>query len=103
MTQEGPLPHYSRALDEVFCLRVQLAHELVEVKRFLSYASLPQTVRKGLVEQQARIERVLRQGAMNTTRRHVRPGQAQQLLRDAGTRPTLTRFSWENGSYLNGD
>lgn len=105
MTEQtfSPLQHYSRALDEVYCLRVQLASELEEIQRFLRYASLPLAVRKGLIEQQGRVEQVLRRGALSTTRRFIPPGRAQQLLREAGTRPTLTRGAWENGSYLNGD
>lgn len=94
------MAHYSRALDEVYSLRVLLARELVAVKRFQEFVTLPQGVRKGLAEQQARIELALRGGGTAMIHRFVRSGEAQQLLREAGTRETLTRGLWEKGEHL---
>lgn len=96
---DDELNHYSRALDELYAVRVIIALELHTNRRMQMFATLPLTVRHLLMEQEGRLETALRRGGQ-VAARHLRAGEAQILLRRAGAKETLTRGAWESGSVF---
>lgn len=88
--------HYSRALDEIYHLRIALAFELAINKKISCYSSMPKAVHVELDDQRQRVEQALRSGG-SAIYGYLHAAESQTLLRRAGARTTLTRHEWEHG------
>lgn len=86
-------PHYSRALDEIYRLRVALANEANHVENMLTLATFPRGQR---IIARAAVERMRRAARGETAQAYqeIMPFR-QPLLRSAGAPETLTRGAWE--------
>ncbi len=86
------LPHYSRALDEVFYLRAVLAHQALTTEGHLSYATFPKRRRELAEHQVGMAARAAAGAGQGTYMEIVSPKQA---LKRVGAPELLTRAQWE--------
>lgn len=93
-TSHVDLAHYSAALDEIYRLRVALALEAETTAEFLTYSTLPRTVRKLARQQFERMRRAAR-GEAADAYADVVSQRSQELLEAVGASATLTRGRWE--------
>lgn len=85
-------PHYLAALDEIYRLRVLLAHEAQIQGGHLMYKSFPKSRRDVAEHSIERMRRAARGQSVDATARITHP---KAYLRLAGAPDTLTRTEWE--------
>lgn len=88
-------PHYSRALDEIYRLRIALANEANHVENMATLVTFPRGQR---VIALAMVERMRLAARGETQRAYGLLDSAfhKVLLRSAGAPETLTRWQWEH-------
>jgi phosphoribosylcarboxyaminoimidazole (NCAIR) mutase len=94
MMGDVDLAHYSAALDEIYRLRCALAYEAEVVAEYLTFATLPTTVRRDVRDQLDRLRAAACGGAQHGYAM-VTSETMKRVLREAGASETLTRGSWE--------
>lgn len=95
--RDAMLAHYSRALDELWRMRVAAACEAhVVAEKVLEFSTLPKAARRLLVEVSHRTAAAAR-GEVAAAYRTSAEFE-QMVMREAGAPPTLTRAQWERGA-----
>lgn len=92
MTMERIDPHYTAALDEIYRLRVILAHEAQIQEGHLAFASFPKSRRKVAERSIERMREAARGHSKTAT---VAIPLWKQALKSAGASETFTRADWE--------
>ena len=88
-----PDPHYLAALDEIYRLRVILAHEAQIQEGHLAFRSFPQS-RRGVAARS--IERMRDAARGHSTTAIAAIAFPKHALKSAGAPETFTRSEWEN-------
>lgn len=94
MSDTDMLAHYSRALDEIWRLRLALAVEARTAEGILEYSTLPVRARKTL---QTQIERMRQAGRGEAGEAYstVSSASRQWVMEHTGIPARLTRGQWE--------
>lgn len=97
-TTDSPvdLAAYSAALEEIYRLRCALAYEALINREYLTYATLPKSIRREIVKRANRMHDAAR-GRVAEAYAGVDSYLMQELMEEAGASPTLTRAQWEAG------
>jgi hypothetical protein len=96
MNDDDLLPHYSRALDEIYRLRTALAYEAGALTAHLEYKTFPKT-RRALAEEQLLRMRRAAQGESEAAYAGIESWALESARRDSRM-GKLTRGQWEIGT-----